>query len=160
MSGGASSWGIRSLADNFLRYFQPGLPVYLRKQNQTNSPDDYSALGFQPTVSGGPTGFYDTLIDPPADVTDVSLHNIGLFGGKLMFGAKIFIISHTFVLNQMNQFGYTDPYQVFRNDTVVGFYYDQRLFSIESLTHEDVGGIPTLWKVVCNLQEQIVAPSQ
>ncbi len=154
--GGASAWGIRSLADGFLRYFQPGLPVYLRQQNVATEAGDYSSLGFTPTFTGqlvGPTGFTDTLIDPPADVQEVSLHNIGVIGARLQFGARMFLISNLFVQKQINQFGYTDPYQVWRDPSVVGLYYNQRLFSIESITHEDVGSEATLWKLVCNSSE-------
>lgn len=156
--GGASAWGIRSLADTFLSYFQPGLPLYLRRQAIQNTPNDYSALGFQPTVSGGLSGFYDTLVDPPADVREVSMHNIGVLGGRLNFGAKVFVISDTFVTNQMDLLNYSDPYQVWRDQSVVGLIYSQRLFSIESITHEDVGSATTLWKLICNSNE-LVAPS-
>src|SRR6266700_7565750 len=141
MSGGASAWGLRSLADCFLRYWQPGLPVYLRRQNVQDTEADYSTLGFQPSVSGGVGGFTDTTIDPPADVTEVSLHNIGILGGHLHFGARTFLISDLFVQNQMQLFGYTDPYLVWRDTSVVGLLYNQRLFSLDSITHEEVGGV-------------------
>lgn len=151
--GGASAWGIRSLADTFLSYFQPGLPAYLRRQTIENTANDYSALGFQPTVSGGLSGFYDTLIDPPADVREVSMHNIGVLGGRLNFGAKVFVISDTFVTTQMDLLEFTDPYQVWRDPLVMGVYYNSRLFSIESITQEAVGGKATLWKIICNSNE-------
>lgn len=151
--GGASAWGLRSLADTFLRYFQPGLPVYLRTQNFSTTAGDFSALGFQVSVTGGPAGINDQLITPPADVQEVSLHNIGILGARLNFGARTFIVSHTFVLNQMQLLGYTDPYQVWRDESVIGLVYNQRLFTIESITHEDVGGLPTLWKLIGNSQE-------
>jgi hypothetical protein len=159
MSGGASAWGIRSLADCFLRYYQPSGTLYLRRQNVQDQSSDYSALGFQPAVSGGLGGFTDTLIDPPADVQEVSLHNIGILGGHLHFGARIFIISHTFVLNQIQLYNYTDPYLVWRDTPVVGLYYNQRLFSMDSITHEEVGGHTTLWKIVGNSHEYPTAPS-
>jgi hypothetical protein len=53
----------------------------------------------------------------------------------------------------MNDMNYTDPLLVWRDPTVVGLYYDQRLFSIESITHEDVGSEPTLWKLLGNASE-------
>lgn len=151
--GGASAWGIRSLADTWFRYWQPGLPVYLRFQEQVNSANDYSALGFMPAVTGAPAGVTDILIDPPPDVKDISLHNIGIMGGRLNFGARTFIVSHTFVLAMMAKFQFTDPYQVWRDESVVGLYYNNRLFSIESLTHEEVGGETTLWKIIGNSTE-------
>ena len=152
---GASAWGLRSLADTFLRYYQPGLQVFLRIQNQPTAPDDYSALGFMPSVTGGQSqsGVTDILIDPPADVTEVSLHNIGILGARLNFGARTFIISDTFVTNRMQLMGYTDPYQVWRDASVVGLLYNNRLFAIESVTHEEVGGATTLWKLIGNSLE-------
>src|SRR5208283_3517867 len=95
--GGASAWGLRSLADTFLRYYQPGLPCWLRLQNQVMQSGDPSALGFMPAVTGAPTGIQDVQIDPPPDVKEVSLHNIGILGGRLQFGARTFLVSHTFV---------------------------------------------------------------
>lgn len=151
--GGASAWGIRSLADTFLRYFQPGLPCWLRIQNQVMSSGDPSALGFMPAVTGAQTGFYDVKIDPPPDVQEVSLHNIGILGGRLNFGARIFLVSHAFVRARMDELGYSDPMQVWRDPSVMGFYYDQRLFSIESITHEDIGSEQTLWKLIGNANE-------
>jgi hypothetical protein len=155
MGGGASNWGIRSLADTFLNYFQPGLPVYLRKQNQVAQSGDASALGFMPAVSGAPTGIYDVQILPWPDVKEVSLHNIGIMGGRLQFGARIFLVSHTFVLTQMQlpENDFTDPLQVWRDPKVLGLYYDQKLFSMESITHEDVGGQISMWNLVCNANE-------
>jgi hypothetical protein len=157
MGGGASAWGLRSLADTFLRYWQPGLPVYLRYQEQVNVAGDYSALGFMPSLSGNnaPTGFTDVLIDPPPDVTEISLHNIGIFGGSLHFGAKIFIVSDLFVQNIMAKLNYTDARMVWVDEQVMGLYYDGRLYTILSITHEDVGGQTTLWKLVCNASENM-----
>lgn len=151
--GGASAWGIRSLADTFLRYFQPGLPCYLRLQNLDVSSAEYGRLGFMPAVTGGLSGIFDYVIDPPPDVQEVSLHNIGIMGGKLMFGARRFLVSNLFVLNQMSIRNLTDPYQVWRDPLVIGLYYNSRLFSIESITHEDVGSETTLWNLVCNSHE-------
>lgn len=157
-TGGASAWGIRSLADNFLRYFQPGLPCYLRSQVVDANGTPYGQIGFMPAVTGALSGFNDVLIDPPADVTEVSLHNIGIMGGKLMFGARRFLISNLFVINQMELQNLTDPYKVWRGPLVMGILYNQRLFSIESITHEDVGSETTLWNLVCNANE-LPAPS-
>lgn len=151
--GGASAWGIRSLADTFLRYFQPGLPCWLRIQNQLAVPGDPSSIGFMPSVTGAQTGFYDVRIDPPPDVKEVSLHNIGILGGRLNFGARTFMVSNAFVLGRMRDMEYKDPLQVWRDPSVIGFYYDGRLFSIESITHEDVGSQATMWFLVCNSNE-------
>jgi len=148
--GGASAWGLRSLADTFLRYFLPGLPCYLRFQNFDATSADFAQLGFQPVVSGGPSGVFDFPIDPQPDVQEVSLHDIGIMGGRLQFGARRFLVSHTFVINQMSLRGLTDPYQVWRDPLVMGIFYNSRMFSIESITHEDVGSETTLWILTCN----------
>ncbi|SRR5580765_1875859 len=153
MSGGASAYGIRSLADTFLRYWQPGLPVYLRFQVVNVDDADYARLGFMPSVTGDQQGIYDVLIDPPADVKEVSMHNIGIFGGQLQFGARVFLISHTFVVKQMEIRNLSDPYDVWRGENVMGLYYNHRLFSIESIIHEDVGSETTLWSIVGNSME-------
>ena len=150
MGGGASAWGLRSLADTFFRYFQPGLPCLLRLQNYDAGSSDYAQIGFQPAVTGGPSGVFDFPIDPPPDVQEVSLHNIGIMGGKLQFGARRFLISNLFVQNQMLIRNLTDPYQVWRDPLVVGLFYNSRIFTIESVTHEEVGGETTLWNLVCN----------
>lgn len=156
--GGASAWGIRSLADTFLRYFQPGLPCFLRMQQVDAQGKDYGQLGFMPAVTGALSGITDIPIDPPPDVQEVSLHNIGIMGGRLMFGARRFLISNLFVINQMAERNLTDPYLVFRDPLVMGILYNQRLFSIESITHEDVGSETTLWSLVANSSE-MQAPS-
>ncbi len=157
--GGASAWGLRSLADTFFRYFQPGLSCFLRMQTVDAAGVPYGQIGFMPAVTGALSGFQDIPVDPPPDVQEVSLHNIGIMGGKLQFGARRFLISNLFVLNQMEIRNLTDPYQVFRDPLVIGLYYNSRLFSIESITHEDVGGETTLWSLVANSSE-MSSPSQ
>jgi hypothetical protein len=160
--GGASAWGIRSLADTYFRYFQPGLACALRLQVVDTSTVDYGRLGFVPSVTGaqpGQSGVVDIPIQPPADVQEVSMHNIGQSGGRLQFGARTFLVSHTFVLQQMQDRDLQDPYLVWRDPLVMGLYYNQRLFSIESITHEDVGSEVTLWKLVCNAMEFPSSPS-
>jgi hypothetical protein len=153
MGGGASAWGIRSLADTFLRYFQPGMPCYLRMQQVDAAGTPYGQIGFMPAVTGAMSGFQDILVDPPAEVTEVSLHNIGIMGARLQFGARRFLISNLFVINQMEEQELKDPYQVWRGPLVMGLFYNQRLFSIESITHEDIGSETTLWNLVCNSHE-------
>ena len=153
--GGASAWGIRSLADTYFRYWQPGLTCFLRFQNVNVQSADYAQIGFMPSVSGPVSGIVDWPITPPPDVQEVSLHNIGIMGGKLEFGARVFLISHTFVLNEIQRRNLdpSDPYYVWRDPAVMGLFYNYRLFSIESITHEELGGETTLWKLVCNAVE-------
>src|SRR5208283_2639235 len=104
-------------------------------------------------------GIQDVQIDPPPDVKEVSLHNIGILGGRLQIGERTFLVSHTFVKNRMQEMNYTDPMQVWRDPSVLGLYYDQRLFSIESITHEDVGGEQMLWTLLCNSHETTTVAS-
>ena len=161
--GGGVNWGfgVRYLYDSHLRFFRPGLPIALRVRNYTAPEQGYVELGFAYSPTGtlsNQAGFTDIIIKPPAEVKEISLANIGLNQAKLMFGAKQFTISHTFVRAQMNANGYTDPYQVFRDPSVIGIAYpptpgQQRLFSIESITHEEIAGQTLAWLLICNAAE-------
>jgi len=149
--------GIRWLLDAHQRFFRAGLPAYLRTKNVDDSQQEYVKLGFQWTPTGNQaTGFTDIRILPPPQVDEVSLHNIGLNQARLQFGARTFRISHTFVKARMIELNYTDPYKVFRDRAVVGLFYNGRLFSIESITHEEVAGETVLWNIVANATEQEV----
>jgi len=152
MGGGASAWGIRSLADTYFRYWGPGLPTYLRFQNVDVRSADYSKIGFMPPVTGAVSGISDWLITPQPDVSEISIHNIGIMGGRLNFGARRFVISHTFVLAEISRrnLDSSDPYYVFRDPAVLGIYYNHRLYSIETIMHEEYGTDITLWNLVCN----------
>lgn len=150
---GFSANGLRMISDGWLRFFQPGLSCWLRLQVFDPSSTDFAQLGFIPTVTGAVSGVMDIPVQPPADVKEISLHNIGMSGGKLRFGAREFVVSHTFVAQQMQACGYTDPMQVFNDPAVLGLYYDSRIFSIESITHEDFGGDYVLWHLLCNASE-------
>lgn len=155
-----SAWGIRSLTDTFMNYFQPGVPTFLRVKNVSvdqplaGSGADYAALGFQPEVAGPePSGTTDFPVRPSAEVLPASMHSIGISKGLLTFGAKVFSISHTFVLNRMSVMGYTDYWQVWRDPSVLGFYHDGRLFAIVNISHRDIAGEPVMWTLVCNSLE-------
>jgi hypothetical protein len=151
------NFGLRSLYDTQLRFFQPGLPCYLRIDNL--SPDvrgtvgSVAALGFQPTVSGNLSGVTDILIDPPPEVKEVPWRNIGLNLARLRFGARIFTISHTFVANRQALLAFTDPEQVFRDASVQGILYSGRIYNMESVTHEDLAGQPIIWTIIGNAIE-------
>ena len=157
--------GIQFLFDNQQRFTRAGLPVYLRVRNFEDT-GDYLEVGVPYAPSGTAafnTGYTDILIDPPPSVQDVSLHNIGILSGRLSFGSRIFIVSHTFVLNQMNEYGIEDPYEVWRDRTdkqgkkfkVVGILYNSRLFDIVSPTHKEVSGQTINWKIVGNALENV-----
>jgi hypothetical protein len=150
--------GLQYLFDCNQRYTRGGLPVWLRVKNFQDT-GDYLEVGVPYTPTGTQafyTGYTDIPIMPPPGVMDVSLHNIGIMGGALRFGARIFIISNSWVTAQMNQYNITDPYQVFRDRDgykAIGFRYDNRLFAIESLTHKEIAGQTINWKAICNALE-------
>lgn len=155
--------GIQRLFDAQQRFTRAALPVFLRVRNFEDE-GDYMEVGVPYAPSGTGefySGFTDVKIDPPPSVQDVSLHNIGLLAGRLNFGSRVFIVSNTFVRNQMTEYGIQDPYDVFRNRLddegkqykVVGVLYNARLFSIESLTHKEVGGQTINWKIIGNALE-------
>lgn len=162
--------GIQMLLDGQQRYVRSGLTCYLRIQNFAPV-GDWQEVGvpFVPTgVAAATTGFVDIEIDPSPEVKDVSMHNIGMSGGHLRFGARYFIVSHTFVYNVMQQYpNITDPYNVWRNwdaqlvngnwinatASIVGIVYENRLHSIEDISHVDIAGETIKWKLTCNLFE-------
>lgn len=155
--------GVQFMLDSQQQFVRAGLPVFLRVSNYTeDEAGDTIQVGvyFAPTGTAD-TGFNDILIQPQPWVQDVSLQNIGLNAARLQFGARIFKISNTFVkqqlqLSNMIAANITDPYAVFRGrdgKRCLGLYYNSRLFSIESITHQEVAGVTTLWKLVCNAHE-------
>jgi hypothetical protein len=163
--------GVQYVLDAQQRYVRAGLPCFLRVKNYTEAEEgDAQQVGvlFAPTgTQSADTGFNDIPIDPPPWVQDVSLHNIGLNAARLQFGARTFKISNTFVQNQLNlpEFiaaNVTDPYAVFRQRDghyVIGLFYNNRLFSIESITHKEIAGATILWYLLCNAHEQVLAPT-
>ena len=157
------SQGIQYVLDAQQQFVRAGLPCYLRVKNFT---DDEAGDTIQVGVYASPTGtadtgFTDILIQPQPWVMDVSLENIGLNAARLQFGARIFKISNSFVVQQLQLESFisaniTDPYAVFRDrdgKKAIGLFYNGRLFSIESITHWDVAGQTVLWKLICNAHE-------
>lgn len=154
MGFGISAWSLRNVLDHHLKFVNAGLKVYLRKQNVVDSNEQYAKMGFLRTgQSPSTSGFTDTEIDPQPDAQAMSFHDIGVNGGRLNFGAHKFLISHTFVLAQMALISTSDPYQVFRADNVMGIYYNNRLFSIDSITPVVAGGEIISWDLVGNAVE-------
>ena len=165
MSGGIPfGTGIQFLFDGSQRFTRAALPVYLRVRNFQDE-GTYLEVGvpFSPTgAQAFYTGYSDVLISPPPSVQDVSLHNIGLLAGRLNFGSRVFIVSHSFVKAQQREYNIEDPYDVWRNRTdavdgtqykVIGIVYNNRLFDIVSPTHKEVAGQMINWKLVCNALE-------
>lgn len=156
-----SPWFLRQAQDAQLFVTAPGMDVYLRIKNDSEVGQEYLEYGFQLSVTGlaDQPGFRDIKIVPPVSVQQVSLHDIGLNQASLSFGAHKFRISHTFVMSQMQQKGYSDPYEVFTNAEVIGLYYNQRLFSIDSILPETVGNEAIHWDIVGNMHKTpTVAP--
>lgn len=153
-------FGARFIMDAHQSWTGEGLPVYLRTQNADDSSQGYADLGFQVTVTGNSVsgaGTTDTQIFPQPTVEQLNLHEIGIMGTQLQFGATRFIISHTWVSNWMSSKGYQNPYSVFRDPTiVVGIYYDGQLYRIEEITHTDLGGVILYWNIVCNAPQSNV----
>lgn len=161
MSGINFASGMQMLFDAQQAYVRDGLEVFIRIENFVPE-GDYIEVGvtFVPTgVEEATTGFTDILILPPPSVTSVSMHDIGMSGGKLMFGAKRFIVSDTFVETMMEKYpGIKGKYNVWRKwDTtasVMGFVYDNQLFSIENIDKRILAGKPINWILTCNSMEE------
>jgi hypothetical protein len=136
-------FGVRFLMDGHQNFMQESTGVYLRIQNSDDSTQEYADLGFEVQVSGiiaSGAGTQDLKISPPPSVRMLNLHEIGIMGTQLQFGAIEITISHTWVLGWMQENGYTNPLAVFRDRSrVIGIVFDNQLYTIESITHEDVG---------------------
>lgn len=162
--GGVSNWGIRKTLDVTNRFVGHALPTYLRVTAPAASGmDDTTAsqYGFQASASSGEQVTQDILIAPPPQVTEVPMRDIGLNSAILSFGARRFLISHTWVLAQQQANNYLladgvtpDFYRVFRDASVLGLLYNNRLFKIESCVHEDIASQSWNWNLVCNAAEQ------
>jgi hypothetical protein len=163
------SQGVQYVLDTQMKFVRAGLPCYLRVANFTAAEEGAAAevgVAFSPSGTVD-TGFTDVLIDPPPYVNDVSLRDIGIFGGRLEFGSRIFVISNTFVMAQLQLKSFvdanvTDPYAVFRDRdgySCIGIYYNNRLFDITSITHKEVAGQTISWKIIGNAEEQATTVS-
>jgi hypothetical protein len=165
--------GIQMVLDGQLNYVRGGLDCYLRVNNFSPS-GDFIEVGVPYTPSGDlalETGFVDILILPPPATKPMSYHNIGLSGGKLMFGARIFWISHTFVQKILDTYPkIKGGYNVFRSwDSpdgngqedgtayVMGLIYNNQLYSIEDIGRTEIAGQTISWKLTCNAQEGYLA---
>lgn len=147
-------FGVRYILDNHRRFYRPGLDVFIRVHKNEKEDIEAGEYGFQTVPSAGEdSGTEDIKIVPPAEVTDVSLHNIGLNQTKLQFGARTFRISHTWVKARMLLRSLTDPYQVFREALVIGIFYNGTLFDMVSITHQEIGGETFEWTVIGNATE-------
>lgn len=160
------SSGMQWIFDQHQRFVRSGLIVYLRVKNFPEGSQNLE-VGV-PVAAASPTaGYTDFRIDPPPNVQDISMHNLGMAaqaGVRLNFGSKIFTISNTWVEAQIvgieKDFGdvITDPYDIFRtrggNGNVVGLVYQGRMHDISAITTRQAAGGTISWKIVGNAHEQ------
>jgi hypothetical protein len=161
--GGLFGTGLMLVMDQQARYIREGQQTFLRLQNFQNQ-GDFQEVGvpWAPTGTAGAanqTGFTDILIDPPPETTDVPDKDIGLAGGKLMFGARTFLISYSFVQNMRQEYpGILSDEDVFRQwdgfTPVIGIVYANSMFSIEDITSRELGGQIISYTVKCNATDE------
>lgn len=151
---------MRRLVDAQMRWARAGKAVYLRLRDFPDIQNtDWAQLGFAIAPSGSAKGTSDILIDPPPAVNMISLHNIGQSMGKLRFGARLFVVSATFVARQVvargivASNGLSAEDLVWRSPNVVGLVTQGLLFSIEDVGHEEYGVGTVTWLLTCNSTE-------
>lgn len=168
-------FGLRMMLDGHQRFTRSGVKTYLIIKNfietQGKQPDntygDFIELGvpFAPTgTASASTGTQALLIDPPPSVVPVSTRDIGIFAGRLNFGAKYFYISHTFVRAQMQTLGLANgsEIEVFRdrggppNGKCIGIFYDGNLYSVDRMMPRVVAGEFINWQIVANAMTEIL----
>ena len=139
------------MQDAAMEFNSQGLiPVSLRMQTTDESTSDFADIGFQVTVSGslsGAAGYTDYPIQPQPLVTVLPSKRIGIEETQLRESQIEFIISHTWVISQMQRFGFQNPVSVFRDPRVIGLVYANDILSIESLTDEHASGQILSWTV-------------
>ena len=148
--------GLRRLIDQQMRYVNAARgPIYMRFRNFDPPQDSmYAQLGYTISPSGSATGTTDVLINPPPGTKLVSMHNIGMSSGKLRFGARDWVISHTFIGLQQLALGLATPEELWLSKKLVGIVGYGVLWSIELYASDDVGGVPVVWTLSCNANEQ------
>lgn len=158
--------GIAMLFDAHQRYTRAGEECFLRVNNFAPS-GDYIEVGVQYSPTGSEaaqSGFVDIPIDPPPGTVAVSTHDIGMSGGKLMFGARKFFVSDTFVSDMLDKYPtIRGRYNVWRawdgNAYVQGIIYNNQLYSIEDIGRSTIAGKTIRWTLTCNASEEYLEPS-
>lgn len=163
MGGIPFSAGQQMLYDAQQRFVRAGLPVFLRVKNYPeNVQGDYLEVGvpWVPTgTAAADTSFIDIPIDPPPNVAEATKKNVSpLVWTRLNVGARIFKISNTFVQAQLALLAksnppVTNPNAVFRGRDgrpCIGIFYDNKLYAIESLAHDQVSATAIEWRLYCN----------
>ena len=153
-SGLQFGYGMRRLVDAHQRFMRLSGPVYLRMRNFDDPQEQpWAQYGFAISPSGSDVGTTDILIEPQPSWRTVSMHNIGMSQGKLRFGAKEFLISHTFVRAQMSVQGLSDATLVWRGARVVGLVENGLLCSIEQYIPDMLAGDVVTWIITANVGE-------
>lgn len=155
-SGLNLGFGIQRLIDAQQRYTQASrVPIFMRLRNFTPPTNElYAQLGYTITPVSGGTGTSDIKIDPPPSSRLVSMHNIGMSGGKLRFGARTFILSGTFINAQQAALGLATPDDLWLCPQFVGIYAYGVLWTVMEYSPEELGGIAVVWSLTCNANEQ------
>lgn len=148
-----SPWAIRDLLDTRLKTTTPGLKTYLRLRTDTVPNREFEEYGFQIVNVGANVN--DILIVPPPSVTPMSMHNIGIVGGRLQFGAHQFDISDTFTRSMLPILKVTDGYSVWRHTSVIGLIYNGSVFSLESVVPKSVNDSIIRWIISGNQIEPL-----
>lgn len=158
--------GVQMLYDGQLQYVRGGLECWLRVSNFAPSGDWIEVgVSFSPTgVAAAQTGFVDILIDPPPATVPVGMHNIGMSGGKLMFGARKFFISNTWVDKIAGLYpNIRGRFNVFRDwdgtASTLGIIYNNQLYSIEDIGRREIAGQTINWILTCNAEEEYLEPA-
>lgn len=154
MSSFSMPFGIQRLNDQNQRIFTNGTPVYYVTDNFNLSDNAFTELGLT-FVPSDPTiaGTTQVLIDPPPDTSALSLTAIAsasAIGMNLNLGSRKFTVSQTWVSAIQAAKGYADPRQVFEDDSVEGFLYDNSLYNIKYAVPNDGLGGTISWDVFCN----------
>lgn len=146
--------GLQRLIDAQQRYVQNSrYPVMYRMRNFTPQQNTlYAQLGYVITPTGN-TGTTDVQIQPPPMTRLVSQHNIGMSAGRLLFGAREFVVSGSFVNAQQSALGLATPDEVWYAPQLVGIYAYSVLWNIAQVAPEDFGGQTILWSLRCNASE-------
>jgi hypothetical protein len=149
--------GLQSLIDFQFNMAKSGGPAWLRVRNFSDvQQDEAIQLGFDLTPDGGKggVGTSDIRILPQPGIENLSMHSIGMSMGKLLFGARKFTISHTFVAQAVQALRLKQWRDVWEAPMIVGIVTENVLFSIDSVAHTDVAGTPIIWELLCNGNER------
>jgi hypothetical protein len=154
-SGLNLGFGIQRLIDAQQRFVQNSrTPINIRLRNFTLPQQDlYAQLGYSISPSGSATGMTDVQILPPPATRLISMHTIGMSSGKLLFGAREFVISGSFVDAQQKALGLSSPDKLWWCNQFVGIFAYGILFTVVDYAPEEIGGKSVVWTIRANASE-------